>query len=183
MSLEGISSKGSLRFDEFPTSMKATQSFSGSRATRLLAYENARPSESRCSPFLRDEHARTPPPAFPFLQITMSKSRWACSGEPHSRTPDGSKSPIWSQRQSKRPSRRPEQAPPLSERITRSRLVPQVLRATRAKCVDKCRRFRCQEARPTNPGGPLPRRFLGDRDRQATFLPECASTLYPLTAR
>jgi len=103
MSLEGISSKGSLRFDEFPTSMKATQSFSGSRATRLLAYENARPSESRCSPFLRDEHARTPPPAFPFLHITMSKSRWACSGEPHSRTPDGSKSPIWSQRQSKRP--------------------------------------------------------------------------------
>ena len=102
---------------------------------------------------------------------------------PHSRTPDGSKSPIWSQRQSKRPSRRPEKAPPLSERITRSRLVPQVLRATRAKCVDKCRRFRCQEARPTNPGGPLPRRFLGDRDRQATFLPECASTLYPLTAR
>jgi hypothetical protein len=102
MSLEGISSKGSLRFDEFPTSMKATQSFSGPRATRLLAYENARPSESRCSP-LRGEHARIPPSAFPFLHITMSKSRWACSGEPHSRTPDGSKSPIWSQRQSKRP--------------------------------------------------------------------------------
>jgi hypothetical protein len=78
MSLEGISSKGSLRFDEFPTSMKATQSFSGLRATRLLAYENARPSESRCSP-LRGEHARTPPSAFPFLHITMSKSRWACS--------------------------------------------------------------------------------------------------------
>ena len=94
------SSKGSLRFDEFPTSMKATQSFSGSRATRLLAYENARPSESRCSPLLQDEHARTPPPAFPFLHITMSKSRWSCSGVPHSRTPDGSKSPIWSQRQS-----------------------------------------------------------------------------------
>ena len=103
MSLEGISSKGSLRFDEFPTSMKATQSFSGSRATRLLAYENARPSKSRCSPLLQDEHARTPPPAFPFLHITMSKSRWACSGEPHSRTPDGSKSPIWSQRQSECP--------------------------------------------------------------------------------
>src|SRR5262245_17188025 len=32
----------------------------------------------------------------------MSKSRWACSGEPHSRTHDGSKSPILSQRQSKR---------------------------------------------------------------------------------
>src|SRR4029077_18946154 len=103
MSLEGISSKGSLRFDEFPRSMNATQSFSGSRATRLLAYENARPSESRCSPFLRDEHAKTPPPAFPFLHITMSKSRWACSGEPHSRTPNGSKSPIWSQQQSERP--------------------------------------------------------------------------------
>ena len=159
MSLEGISSKGSLRFDEFPTSMKTTQSLSGSRATRLLAYENARPSESRCSPFLRDEHARTPPPAFPFLQITMSKSRWAGSEVPHSRTPDGSKSPTWSQRQSKRPSRRPEQAPPLSERIARSRLVPQVLRATRAKCVDKCRCFRCQEAHRTNSGASLPRRF------------------------
>src|SRR6476619_7851556 len=99
MSLEGISSKGSLRFDEFPTSMKTTQSFSGSRATRLLAYENARPSESRCSPLLQDEHARTPPPAFPFLHITMSKSRWACSGQPHSRTKDGSKYTISSQRQ------------------------------------------------------------------------------------
>ena len=53
MSLEGISSKGSLRFDEFPTSMKAAQSFSGSRATRLLAYENARPSESRRQPLKR----------------------------------------------------------------------------------------------------------------------------------
>jgi len=36
MSLEE-SSKGSLRFDEFPTSMKRRESFSGPRATRLLA--------------------------------------------------------------------------------------------------------------------------------------------------
>ena len=40
------SSKGSLRFDEFPTNMKRRNPF-GLRATRLLAYENARPSESR----------------------------------------------------------------------------------------------------------------------------------------
>ena len=35
-------------------------------------------------PFL-GEHARTPPSAFPFLHITMSKSPWACSG---SHTPE-----------------------------------------------------------------------------------------------
>lgn len=115
MSLEGISSKGSLRFDEFPTSMKATQSFSGSRATRLLAYENARPSESRCSPFLRDEHARTPPPAFPFLRITMSKSRSDPKAMPRARTPDGSKSPIRSQRQPQSPETNSGLDPLLSE--------------------------------------------------------------------
>src|SRR5262245_48547072 len=103
MSLEGISSKGSLRFDEFPTSMKATQSFSGSRATRLLAYENARVSESRCSPLLQGEPQGLRRLRFPFFIITMSKSWWARSGEPHSRTPNGSKSPIWSQRQPERP--------------------------------------------------------------------------------
>src|SRR5262245_62951388 len=67
MSLEGISSKGSLRFDEFPTSMKATQSFSGSRATRLLAYENARVSESRCSPLLQGEPQGLRRLRFPFF--------------------------------------------------------------------------------------------------------------------
>ena len=46
------SSKGSLRFDEFPTNMKRRNPL-GLRATRLLAYENARPSESRCQPLLK----------------------------------------------------------------------------------------------------------------------------------
>src|ERR1051326_9417148 len=46
------SSRGSLRFDEFPTSMKRRNPF-GSRATRLLAYENARPSESRLPALLQ----------------------------------------------------------------------------------------------------------------------------------
>src|SRR3990170_2381059 len=34
-----------------------------------------------------DQHARTPPPAFPFFHITMSKSRWASS---RSHTPEPS---------------------------------------------------------------------------------------------
>src|SRR5262249_1476816 len=98
------SSRGSLRFDEFPTSMSdATPFEKGARATRLLAYENARPSESRRQPLLLEgRHARTPPSAFPFLRITMSKSRRACGLVPHSRTFDGSKSSIKSQRQAQR---------------------------------------------------------------------------------
>src|SRR5262249_20362947 len=85
MSLEGISSKGSLRFDEFPTSMKATQSFSGSRATRLLAYENARLSESRCSPLLQGEPQGLRRLRFPFF---ISQCQRACGRAAESHTPE-----------------------------------------------------------------------------------------------
>src|SRR5262249_56718535 len=85
----------------------------GSRATRLLAYENARLSESRRSPFwgrARKDSA---------VRVSLSsnhnvKEPLGVKRMPHSRTPDGSKSSIRSQRQPKRLSRIPDQAPPLS---------------------------------------------------------------------
>jgi len=85
--------------------------------------ENARPSESRRPPPKRGEHARTPPSAFPFLHITMSKSRWTWS-EPHARTPDGSKSSIRSQRQSKLCEKSRASSASV-RRIARSRSIPQ----------------------------------------------------------
>jgi hypothetical protein len=48
--------------------------------------KNARPSESRRRSSFEDQHARTPPSAFPFLHITMSKSRWQ-SGRSHTPEP------------------------------------------------------------------------------------------------
>ena len=70
------SSRGSLRFDEFPTSMKRRKS---RRICVQHAYWHFRKHRYRQSldadPPKRGRHARTPPPAFPFLQITMSKSR------------------------------------------------------------------------------------------------------------
>src|SRR5262249_13192051 len=144
------SSRGSLRFDEFPTSMSdATPFEKGARATRLLAYENARPSESRRQPLLLEgRHARTPPSAFPFLRITMSKSRRACGLVPHSRTFDGSKSSIKSQRQAQR-SRERLGASLASVCGSRgSRLISQDVRTTRASRSFKCRLGPCQGRAP-----------------------------------
>ena len=125
------SSKGSLRFDEFPTSMKRRNPF-GSRATRLLAYENARPSESRCQPCDR--------PARKDSAVRVSLSSYHNVKEPPgvwqvatSRTPDGSKSPIRSQRQPMRLPRRISGLLRFCPRIARSRIVPQEVGTTRAK--------------------------------------------------
>src|SRR4029079_14513737 len=69
-------------------------------------------------------HARTPPSTFPFLHITMSKSHRAVADAP-SRTPNGSKSPIRSQRQPQRILRRTQVLLRFCPRIARSRIVPQ----------------------------------------------------------
>jgi len=77
-------------------------------------------------------HARTPPSAFPFLHITMSKSHRAAA-DATSRTPNGSKSPIRSQRQPQRILRRTQVLLRFCPRIARSRIVPQEVGTTRAK--------------------------------------------------
>jgi len=77
------SSRWSLRFDEFPTSMKPRHR--RWRATRLLASWKTQDRQSLDAGPKRNRHARTPPSAFPFLRITMSKSRWQCS---RSHTPE-----------------------------------------------------------------------------------------------
>lgn len=171
MSLDGIS-KGSLRFDEFPTNMKRRTPFGG-RATRLLAYENARPSESRRRP-LRSRHARTPPSAFPFLHITMSKSR--SNARPRATCPN----PRWKQiphLESTTAGNRPRRAQVLIRfcpRIARSRIVPQEVGTTRAKPSFRQWPMPCQGA--GNRDG-RPRIFPGACDLEATILPECAPTL------
>ena len=133
MSLEGISSKGSLRFDEFPTSMKATQSFSGSRATRVLAYENARLSESRCSPLLQGEPQGLRRLRFPFF-ISQCQRAGGRAAESHTPEPPMEANPPSGVNDSRSFSRRSEQTAPLSERIPRSRLAAQVMRATARRC-------------------------------------------------
>ncbi len=166
------SSEGSLRFDEFPTNMKRRTPF-GERATRLLAYENARPSESRCRP-LRGRHARTPPSAFPFLHITMSKSR--STARPTATLPN----PRWKQiphLESTTAGYRPRRTQALIRfcpRIARSRIVPQEVGTTRAKPSFRQRPLPCQGA--GNRGG-RPGTFPGDCDLEATILPECAASL------
>ena len=67
------SSRGSLRFDEFPTSMKRRNPF-GSRATRLLAYENARPSESRLPALKKAGTQGLRRPRFPFFQSQCQRA-------------------------------------------------------------------------------------------------------------
>jgi hypothetical protein len=129
MSLEGISSKGSLRFDEFPTSMKATQSFSGSRATRLLASKTqdrqslvARPVEGASSLGLRRLR-------FPFFKSQCQRAGGRGTSCPTPEPPMETNPPS-GVNDSRSVSRRPEQTPLLSERIARSRIVSQVMRAT-----------------------------------------------------
>jgi len=100
----------------------ATQSFWDCAQHAHWRLENARPSESRLPALLGGPAARTPPSAFPFLQITMSKSHREDRRDAASRTPNGSKSPTGSQRQ---PHRRPGMARFNSapvRRIARSRI-------------------------------------------------------------
>ena len=144
----------------------------GSRATRLLAYENARPSESRCRP-LTGRHARTPPSAFPFLHITMSKSRSGC-GRCHLPNPRWKQIP---HQESTTAAASPETNSGLLRfcpRIARSRIVPQEVGTTRAKSSFKEPPPQCQGL--GNRGGGLVA-FPSDCDLQATFLPECVATL------
>jgi hypothetical protein len=129
---------------------------------------------------LEDEHARISAACVSLSSYYNVKEPVGVKPEPHSRTPNGSKSAIKSQRQSKRISRRPEQAPPLSDWNRAVALVSQVLRATRAEGVFRCQGFSCQEVHCTKSPGPLGIAFLGHRDNQATFLPECAATLPPV---
>ena len=139
------SSKGSLRFDEFPTSMSdATPSKRSARNTPIGLRKRKTVRVSLPASLQEGRHARTPPSAFPFLRITMSKSRRACGLVPHSRTFDGSKSSIKSQRQAQR-SRERLGASLASVCGSRgSRLIPQDVRTTRASGSFKCRLGACQ---------------------------------------
>ena len=114
----------------------------GSRATRLLAYENARPSESRCRP-LTGRHARTPPSAFPFLHITMSKSRRERGKLPPPEPPMEANPPS-GVNDSRSAPRRTQALLRFYPRIARSRTVPQEVGTTRAKDLFKQRSPACQ---------------------------------------
>jgi hypothetical protein len=85
MSSEGISSRGSLRFDEFPTSMKPRKSRRICAQHAYWLLEKRKTVRVSTPASEEDRHARTPPSAFPFLHITMSKSRWKSS---RSHTPE-----------------------------------------------------------------------------------------------
>jgi hypothetical protein len=151
------SSRGSLRFDEFPTNMKRRDSCYGARATRLLAYENARPSESRRQPSpVRTGTQGLRRPRFPFFVSQCQRAGGRAAG---CRIPE----PL---REANPPSRVndnrsvPEKnsvlAPLLSLWIARSRLIPQDVRTTRARRLFKERLGPCQ-------GRESPHRFLLDR--------------------
>jgi len=171
------SSKGSLRFDEFPTSMKATQSLEGSRATRLLAYENARPSESRRQPTEMDRHARTPPSAFPFLHITMSKSLESCGRLPPPEPPMEANPPsgVNDSRGKPRGDSSKARFCPV-DRAVAYNPAGTWERPARRGHLRRGPRF----VKGGRPLSPLPLFPLGC-DNQATFLPECAVTLLSLT--
>jgi hypothetical protein len=175
------SSRGSLRFDEFPTNMKRRKSFEKDRAQHAYWLTKTQDRQSLvASPLSRSRLARTPPSAFPFLRITMSKSRWACGWVPHSRTFDGSKSSIKSQRQPQRSRERLGACFASVCGSRGSRLIPQDVQTTRARRSFKERVGACQGRAGA---ATTVFQFLLDRGREATFLPECAATLQSLTAR
>jgi hypothetical protein len=102
MSLDGIV-QGVAAFWRVPNKHEATRLLLRSaRNTPIGLWKRKTVRVSSPALSWEGRHARTPPSAFPFLRITMSKSRWACGWVPHSRTFDGSKSSIKSQRQPQR---------------------------------------------------------------------------------
>jgi hypothetical protein len=146
----------------------------GSRATRLLAYENARPSESRRQPLKRrlarkDSAVRVSLSSNHNVKEPPGVRQFATS-----RTPDGSKSPIRSQRQPQRLPGRTQVCSASVRRIARSRIAPREVGTTRAKSSFKEPPPRCQA--PVNRRGAA-FAFPFDCDSEATFLPECAATL------
>ena len=124
------------------------------RAQHAYWLENARPSESRRR-LLRSRLARTPPPAFPFLRITMSKSR--SKARPRATVPN----PQWKQiphLESTTAADAPSRTQVLLRfcpRIARPRMVPQEVGTTRAKASFKER--------------PLPCQGVGNRDPRLTL--------------
>lgn len=141
----------------------------------MVMAETQRSPESCCDPSGVDTphgSARTPPPAFPFLRITMSKSRSDPKAMPRARTPDGSKSPIRSQRQPQSSETNSDLDPLLSEG-SRGRVW------SRRKWERPARRGDLSAA-PSLVKGPVTVSspyFLGGCDLEATILPECVVTL------
>ncbi len=123
---------------------------------------------------LRGRTARTPPSAFPFLHITMSKSRWKRS-RCHTSEPMMEANPPPGVNDSRNVfPRRPGLAPFLSERIARPHTVPQGAKQP-ARTV-------YLGTRPPLVKGRSPPKWIGLNlawagNCQATFLPECAATL------
>jgi hypothetical protein len=173
------SSRGSLRFDEFPTSMKATQSLWIARNTPIGFRKRKTVRVSFASPLARagrkDSAVRVSLSSYHNVK-EPSRPRQIDAG---SRTPNGSKSSIGSQRQPQRLPRvtRSNSAP--VRRIARPHMVPQEVGATRAKSSFKSGPFPCQGA--GNLFSALVAFHL-DRGIEATFLPECVVTMHSLTA-
>jgi len=118
------SSKGSLRFDEFPTSMSdATPSKRSARNTPIGLRKRKTVRVSLPATLQEGRHARTPPSAFPFLRYHNVKEPVGVRRVPHSRTFDGTKYSIKSQRQPRAPREDPVLAPLLSEG-SRGRVKP-----------------------------------------------------------
>src|SRR4029078_11085999 len=139
------SSRRSLRFDEFPTNMKRRDSCYGARATRLLAYENARPPESRRQPSpVRAGTQGLRRPRFPFFVSQCQRAGGRAAG---CHTPE----PL---REANPPSRVndsrsvPEKDSVLASLLTvwiaRSRLIPQDVQTTRARTRFKERLGACE---------------------------------------
>jgi len=99
--------------------------------------------------------------------------------KPHSRTPNGSKTTLGSQRQPRCLPRRTRSFLASVRWIAQSRIVPQEVGATRAKCLFRDWGHPCQGAKTGFCGGFF---FRWVRGRGATFLPEYAVTLPSLTA-
>ncbi len=117
-------------------------------------------------------------PRFPFFKSQCQRALGR-TADAASRTPNGSKSAIRSQRQ---PHRRPGMARFNSapvRRIARSRIVPQEVRATRARGSFKGGPFPCQGQDQSFSSLFA---FHLDRGLKATFLPKCVVTINLLTA-
>jgi len=172
------SSRGSLRFDEFPTNMKRRNPFRD-RAQHAYWLQKTQDRQSLiCQPSLEGRPQGLRRPRFPFF-ISQCQRALEIAADAVSRTPNGSKFTIRSQRQPHRLLGMAQSNSAPVRRIARSRIVPQEVGATRAKHSLKIGHFACQGV-----GNRFPALFTFhfDRDIEATFLPECIVTMHSLTA-
>ena len=146
----------------------------GPRATRLLAYENARPSESRL-PIPVTGSARKDSAVRVSLSSNHNVKEPVGRGRLPPPEPPMEANPPSGVNDSRSVSpRSPGSCSASVRRIARSRIISQDERTTRANGLSK-------EQPPTCQGHETPRwtvfAFALDRGYEATFLPECAAKL------